>query len=144
MCLGHFSPNCVSGLPVFFPVIGCVVVFCCIVPPLSLSDQSFDGLVDPWYMLLSADGLLRYVFVCSLFDGIFQACGEMKPLRVMSIHKSVCVTSFNDVLTEARGNIYADSTLISYVIWSPSIKCFMALYIRLYFSFFFLVYLNFL
>ena len=37
----------------------------------------------------------------------------------MSIHKSVCVTSFNDVLTEARGNIYADSTLISYVIWSP-------------------------
>ena len=23
------------------------------------------------------------------------------------------------VLTEARGNIYADSTLISYVIWSP-------------------------
>ena len=47
------------------------------------------------------------------------ACGEMKPLRVMNIHKSVCVTSFNDVLTEARGNIYADSTLISYVIWSP-------------------------
>ena len=46
-------------------------------------------------------------------------CGEMKPLRVMSIHKSVCVTSFNDVLTEARGNIYADSTLISYVVWSP-------------------------
>ena len=46
-------------------------------------------------------------------------CGEMKPLRVMSIHKSVCVTSFNDMLTEARGNIYADSTLISYVIWSP-------------------------
>ena len=43
----------------------------------------------------------------------------MKPLRVMSIHKSVCVTSFNDVLTEAPGNIYADSTLISYVIWSP-------------------------
>ena len=43
----------------------------------------------------------------------------MKPLRVMNIHKSVCVTSFNDVLTEARGNIYADSTLISYVIWSP-------------------------
>ena len=43
-------------------------------------------------------------------------CGEMKPLRVMSIHKSVCVTSFNDVLTEARGNIYVDSTLISYVI----------------------------
>ena len=38
----------------------------------------------------------------------------MKPLRVMSIHKSVYVTSFNDVLTEARGNIYADSTLISY------------------------------
>ena len=47
------------------------------------------------------------------------ACGEMKPLRVMSIHKSVYVTSFNDVLTEARGNNYADSTLISYVIWSP-------------------------
>ena len=46
-------------------------------------------------------------------------CGEMKPLRVMSIHNSVCVTSFNDVLTEARGNIYADSTLIPYVIWSP-------------------------
>ena len=43
----------------------------------------------------------------------------MKPLRVMSIHMSVCVTSFNDVLTGARGNIYADSTLISYIIWSP-------------------------
>ena len=43
----------------------------------------------------------------------------MKPLRVMNIQMSVCVTSFNDVLTEARGNIYADSTLISYVIWSP-------------------------
>ena len=43
----------------------------------------------------------------------------MKPLRVISIHTSVYVTSFNDVLTEARGNIYADSTLISYVIWSP-------------------------
>ena len=40
----------------------------------------------------------------------------MKPLRVMSIHKSVCVTSFSDVLTEARGNIYADSTLSSYFI----------------------------
>ena len=57
----------------------------------------------------------------------------------MSIHKSVCVTSFNDVLTEARGNIYADSTLISYVIsygyLEPSIKCFMAPYIRLYFIF---------
>ena len=39
----------------------------------------------------------------------------MKPLRVMNIHKSLCVTSFNDVLTEARGNIYADSTLISNV-----------------------------
>ena len=72
MCLGHFPPHCVSGIPVFSPVIGCVVVLRCIVPPLSLSDQSFDGLVDPWYMLLSADGLLRYVFVCSLFGGIFQ------------------------------------------------------------------------
>ena len=48
--------------------------------------------------------------------GVSGTCGEMKPLRVMSIHKSVCVTSFDDVLTEARGNIYADSTLISYVI----------------------------
>ena len=48
----------------------------------------------------------------------------MKPLRVMSIHKSVCVTSFNDVLTEARGNIYADSTLISGLCYlEPSIKC---------------------
>ena len=41
----------------------------------------------------------------------------MKPLRVMNIHKSVCVTSFNDVLTEARGNIYADSNLISYALY---------------------------
>ena len=56
---------------------------------------------------------------------LHMACGEMKPLRVMSIHKSVRVTSFYDVLTEARGNIYADSTLISYVIWSPlsSVLC---------------------
>ena len=53
----------------------------------------------------------------------------------MSIHKSVYVTSFNDVLTEARGNINADRTLISYVIWSP-IKCFMPSYIRLYILFF--------
>ena len=68
----------------------------------------------------------------------------MKPLRVMNIHKSVCVTSFNDVLIEARGNIYADSTLISYVIWSPlsSVLWHLAPYIRLYFFFF--VYLNFL
>ena len=47
-------------------------MLCCIVPPLSFSDQSFGGLVYSSYMLLSADGLLRYVFVCSLFDGIFQ------------------------------------------------------------------------
>ena len=74
------------------------------------------------------------------------SCGEMKPLRVMSIHKSVCVTSFNDVLTEARGNIYADSTLISYVIWSPlSSVLYYGINIRLYFFFsFFFVYLNFL
>ena len=42
------------------------------------------------------------------FAGIFyqkrtsDSCGEMKPLRLMSIHKSVCVTSFNDVYTEAE------------------------------------------
>ena len=72
------------------------------------------------------------------------ACGEMKPLRVMSIHKSVCVTSLNDVLTEARGNIYADSTLISYVIWSPLSSVLWHLTcISDYISFFF-VYLNFL
>ena len=58
----------------------------------------------------------------------FSPCGEMKPLRVMSIHKSVCVTSFDDVLTEARGNIYADSTLISYVIWSPLSSFYGSLY----------------
>ena len=56
----------------------------------------------------------------------------MKPLRVMSIHKSVCVTSFNDVLTEARGIFYADSTFISYVIWSPLSS---VLWHRLYFFF---------
>ena len=56
---------------------------------------------------------------CVIIGRPINPCGEMKPLRVMSIHKSVYVTSFNDVLTEARGNNYADSTLISYVMWSP-------------------------
>ena len=64
-----------------------------------------------------------------------EACGEMKPLRVMNIHKSVCVTSCNDVLTEARGNIYADSTLISYVIWSPLSSVYGTLY-QIVFHFF--------
>ena len=70
------------------------------------------------------------VRVCS------ESCGEMKPLRVMNIHKSVCVTSCYDVLTEAWGNTYADSTLISYVIWSPLSSVYGTLYIRLYFIFF--------
>ena len=64
-----------------------------------------------------------------------RTCGEMKPLRVKCIHKSVCVTSFNDVLTEARGNIYADSTLISYVIWSHQV--FYGTLYQIVFHFFF-------
>ena len=57
--------------------------------------------------------------------------------------KSAYVTSFNDVLTEARGNIYADSTFISYVIWSPLSSVLWHL-ISDFISFFFGVYLNFL
>ena len=66
------------------------------------------------FFAMSNPAMAKIIFVITNI-----ACGEMKPLRVMSIHKSVCVTSFNDVLTEVRGNIYADSTLISCVIWSP-------------------------
>ena len=75
--------------------------------------------IGHWWPLARLPGVKSVSPACRKRRLIGAACGEMKPLRLMSIHKSVCVTSFNDVLTEARGNIYADSTLISYVIWSP-------------------------
>ena len=86
---------------------------------------------------------LMHVYVWEHIASLY-SCGEMKPLRVMSIHKSVCVTSFDDVLTKARGNIlfYADSTLISkiYVIWSPLSSFYGSLYQIVFHFFFFCVF----
>ena len=71
--------------------------------------------------------------LCRIF-GKFRgnSCGEMKPLRVMSIHKSVCVTSLNDVLTEARGRLICRQYFGFLCYLGPSIKWFMASHIRLY------------